>query len=153
MTTLNTQTIATSSASTRLADVFATVKPGQHVLVDVLGISTNAGRTADKLGLHATERDSLELVNLEPLEGEDQVTKKYEVPNLGHWSVMNGHLSFTASKDALKSADQGGAFGRKDPVLKQPVAIEFQVRANTIGQDKDAPIRWFVGVATVTIVG
>lgn len=137
MTTLNAQGSTTTSPSTQLADVFATVKPGQHVLVDVLGISTRAGRTADNLGLHALDRETLELLTVEPLTGETMVASDEVIPERGRFSVMNGHLSFSAQKDAL-----GGE-------SKTRAQVEFQVQGTRLS--KTAPVTWFVGTATVTI--
>lgn len=152
MTTLDEQTTVSTPTPTQIADVFATVKAGQHVLVDVLGISTPAGRTAANLGLHAFDRDSLALLVIDPLTGDFTVpTQKQVIPLLGRFTVMNGHVSFTAEKNALNTESEGGATGCTEAVTELNLSVQFQAQLNSIGQPQDAAPEWVTGTVTVRV--
>lgn len=98
-----------------LGDTTSRVKTGQHVLIDVLGLSTRKTSVP-------CDRDSLVFQLADGTATTDKVT----VPGVGAFTLMNGHISFYAEKDALRA---GSVAGRTEDVPRAGVSIAFQARA------------------------
>lgn len=149
VTAVGAQEASVSAATTTVVPVTtARVKPGQHVLVDVLGISTNKNSRGDRLaGEHSMlsfDRDSLELAVLDgALPADAQPLLKLIAPDdAGHWTVVNGHISFFAQPDVLNKAQELDA-----TVKRVIVSTDFRVKI-AAGELAE---QWATGTVTMTI--